>query len=306
MLFVFSSTIAHSDDRVICSGKSSGLYHKVGKAFSTFNLRVSGNILRNKNTDGSADNIVQLDAGLCDFAIIQVDAAFSAYADGDSGINLKPKLLDYIVDSLYLEPIHFLVRSEDRFKNIEQILDGGRIHGWRAKSGHYSSAIYLCSDKLGNSRCDGWPIHEIEEIQNKNDDELVGILEDRLLKYKDIDAIVFTAGAGHRIMKVLVNTPGINLIDTKEFQYSKYPFYRHYSIEAGTYIKGNIGKPNRYASTFATLAVLVANENIPCREILQLRAHLKFIRKNVHGVGIKWISVLDQPDDVVKVRECNP
>ena len=309
-ILALASTETFSNELVICSGRNDGGtgYYSVAEDLSSLFNENSNKMLTNKETRGSADNIDQIKRDLCDFAIIQVDAAFSV--EGKAQLNYSPSILNNIVDSLYLEPIHFLVHKDDRKKDIGKVLRGGKVHGFRAGSGHYSSATYLCSDKKGNLICPEPPVYEIGD-SNFDNIELVEKIKQRLLD-GDIDGIVYTAYAGNPIVTELVNTDGINLIDTDEFPFHEYDFYQRYTIKAGTYINSNRGKSQWDANTFATHAVLVSRENVDCREIRELQLYISELRRaankrdeNDRKDERKWISLLSGlSNQVIKVREC--
>lgn len=286
MLF-FQNANALSDEIRICGGQPGGGYHKTIEMLSTLAAEESDFDIVNVTTSGSVENRSGIIDQHCDFAIIQADVLHNErFAD----------LRRNIVDSIYLEPIHFLVRREDKKDDINNVIVKGSIHGWRHGSGHYHSAIYLCSIGKTFELC---PVAEGDD-ETMSDEQIRDVIMRRLNVDRDINAVVFTGFPGIDIMGPIIGGGGANLIDTDSFPYRKFEYYNEYTIKAGTYIKG--GK--RDAKTFATMALLVSTPDLTCSSSFRkLRSLLDRLRQSGE-TEFAWRSLEDNSDGPIKLAEC--
>ena len=271
----------------ICGGQPGGGYHKTIGILSTLAAKEDDLRIVNVKTSGSVENRSRIIDGNCDYAIIQADVLHN-----DSFAELRRS----IVDSIYLEPIHFLVRAENKRDDINDVIASGRIHGWRHGSGHYHSAIYLCSIAETFELC---PVAEADD-KTLSDEQIRDVVIRRLNVDRDINAVVFTGFPGIDIMGPIIGGGHANLIDTDTFPYEEFKYYEEYTIKAGTYIRG--GK--RDARSFATRALLVSRPDLICSSSFEeLRSLLGQLRR-LNRTGLVWRSLEDAGDGPISLATC--
>ena len=139
-IFLFSSLLAN-DTLLLGSGsKGKGYYalaHSIQKVLKENNCTTE---IRVKETSGSADNLMRLQNGEIDMAIVQNDTAFFA----ENGMFLfhdKPVENIETVISFYKEPI-FIITNQKNINNIYQ-LSNQRINIGLRRSGLQASAKVL-------------------------------------------------------------------------------------------------------------------------------------------------------------------
>jgi TRAP-type uncharacterized transport system substrate-binding protein len=191
---------------VLATGQDQGAYAEFGKRYVQI-LRENGITVRLHSTAGAAENIALLrqPGGDVDIAFVQGGADEQAATARDEGDLVDDGLVS--LGSMFYEPVWLFYRGESatRLLNAPELNRLTQLAGWRVNIGAPGSGVpNLMARLLDANGIDAATIALVREPQTP---AVVGLLEGR------IDAIVFASAPESLLVQMLLQTPGIRLLD---------------------------------------------------------------------------------------------
>ena len=191
---------------VLATGQDQGAYAEFGKRYVEL-LKENGITVHLRKTAGAAENIALLrePGGEVDIAFVQGGADDALPVSIDEGDITDEGLVS--LGSLFYEPVWIFYRSD----SAERLLQGpeltrlNQLAGWRVNIGAPGSGVpSLMNRLLEANRVDPATLTLVRESQTP---AVVGLLDGR------IDAIVFASAPESLLVQMLLQTPGIRLLD---------------------------------------------------------------------------------------------
>jgi len=191
---------------VLATGQDQGAYAEFGKRYVEL-LKENGITVHLRKTAGAAENIALLrePGGEVDIAFVQGGADDALPVSIDEGDIPDEGLVS--LGSLFYEPVWIFYRSD----SAERLLQGpeltrlNQLAGWRVNIGAPGSGVpSLMNRLLEANRVDPATLTLVRESQTP---AVVGLLDGR------IDAIVFASAPESLLVQMLLQTPGIRLLD---------------------------------------------------------------------------------------------
>jgi hypothetical protein len=182
---------------VLATGPEQSAYDEFGKRYAEA-LKRYGITVELLRTEGSSDNLEKLRNGVADLGFVQGGSADIGYDDEESIVSLG---------SLFVEPLWLFYR-EDAVQRLNQgaplsSLTG--LHGWRVNVGTAGSGVpRLFGTLLDINRVERQQLQLSELAQTP---ATVAFLDGQL------DAVVFASAPESLMVQMLLQSPGIRLMD---------------------------------------------------------------------------------------------
>lgn len=182
---------------VLATGPEQSAYDEFGKRYAEA-LKRYGITVELLRTEGSSDNLEKLRNGVADLGFVQGGSADIGYDDEESIVSLG---------SLFVEPLWLFYR-EDAAQRLNQgaplsSLTG--LHGWRVNVGTAGSGVpRLFGTLLDINRVERQQLQLSELAQTP---ATVAFLDGQL------DAVVFASAPESLMVQMLLQSPGIRLMD---------------------------------------------------------------------------------------------
>jgi hypothetical protein len=236
---------------VLATGPEQGAYAEFGKRYAEL-LKADGIKVELRTTQGSAENLKLLrdPASGVDLAFVQggADRKHGPEEDADAGL--------VSLGSMFYEPVWVFYREDARrrllgetpFESLSQ------LPGWRINIGPPGSGIAVLTEKLIESN--HLEAHPPELARLALTPGVVELLEGPL------DAMVFVSAPESLMVQMLLQTPGIGLLDFAQAEaYSRrFPFMSPVTLPRGMVDPGR-DMPPRDVHLVAPTGSLVARES---------------------------------------------
>lgn len=255
---------------VLATGPEQSAYDEFGKryqqALARYGIQVE--LLR---TEGSSDNLQWLRNGRADLGFVQGGSADLGYDDDDAIVSLG---------SLFVEPLWLFYR-EDAARRVapDGVVDSlAQLQGWRVNVGTAGSGVpRLFGTLLDANRIERDSLHLSELAQTP---ATVAFLEGGL------DALVFASAPESLIVQMLLQTPGVRLMNFAQSEaYARRFGYLTPVVLPQGVVDLAANQPERDMRLVAsTTSLLAGADTHPA--ILQLFAHSAV---GLHG-GASWFN----------------
>ena len=213
---------------VLATGQDQGAYAEFGKRYAQI-LKENGIEVRLKKTAGAAENIALLKepGGEVDIAFVQGGADETSTAASDESDLPDDGLV--ALGSLFYEPVWLFYRAESaqRLRKAADLASLTQLAGWRVNIGAPGSGVpNLMAKLLEANRIDPASITLVREPQTP---AVVGLLDG------SIDALVFASAPESLLVQMLLQTPGIALLDfaQSEAYARRFPFLSAVTLPRG-------------------------------------------------------------------------
>jgi TRAP transporter TAXI family solute receptor len=255
---------------VLATGPAQSAYEEFGKRYAEALARY-GIEVELLSTEGSSDNLEKLRTGQADLGFVQGGTADIGYDEEDTLTSLG---------SLFVEPLWLFYREDAarRLRKEPVVRSLAELQGWRVNVGTPGSGV----PRLFNTLLD---VNRIEPGQLKlsrleQTPATVAFLDGEL------DAVVFASAPESLMVQMLLQTPGVKLLDFAQSEaYSRrFGYLTPVSMPQGVVdLAKNI--PARNVRLVASTTSLLAHSNTH-PAILQLFAQTA---TQLHG-GASWFS----------------
>jgi TRAP transporter TAXI family solute receptor len=182
---------------VLATGPAQSAYDEFGKRYADALARY-GITVELLPSEGSSDNLELLRTGKADLGFVQGGSADIGYDDEESIVSLG---------SLFVEPLWLFYREDaaQRLRQTSTVANLADLQGWRVNVGTAGSGVpLLFGTLLDVNRIDHQQLQLSELAQTP---ATVGFLEG------DLDAVVFASAPESLMVQMLLQSPGIHLMD---------------------------------------------------------------------------------------------
>ncbi len=229
---------------VLVTGPQQGAFEAFGEQYRAALAR-QGITLELRSTDGTVDNLKALRAQDGDVSFGFVQGGLVVEGDDAAAEGLVS------LGRLFYEPVWvFHKRSAPRGRAV-RLVD---MAGWRVNVGSPDSGTpQLFTRLLEANRIDP---RRLTLLDANDTDAVIALLEDR------IDAVVFVSAPESQLVQMLLQTPGVNLLDfpQAEAYARRYPFLAAVTLPRGI-VSIDRDIPPRNHPLLATTTSLVARED---------------------------------------------
>jgi TRAP-type uncharacterized transport system substrate-binding protein len=243
---------------VLATGAEQGAYAEFGKRYAAL-LAAHGIAVELRGTAGAAENLQLLrdpDSGV-DLAFVQggADVEYASTADHDAA---NAGLVS--LGSLFHEPVWLFYREASAQRavgkaEIESLADMARPGDWKLNIGAPGSGVPNLVKRLleANRIASG----ALTLVQNPSTPAVVALLAG------DIDALVFASAPESLLVQMLLQTPGVRLLDFPQAEaYSRrFPFLSPVMLPRGV-VDLSRDMPPANIRLIAPTATLVARESL--------------------------------------------
>ncbi|MBY7144879.1 TAXI family TRAP transporter solute-binding subunit [Virgibacillus sp. NKC19-3] len=231
----------------ILTGGTSGTYYPLGGEMAQNISDDTGIQADALSSNASADNVIALQNGEAELAMVQTDVMSNA-VDGVNSFEGEPVDNVLAVGSLFPETIQIVSNADSGIETVED-LEGAAVSVGAPGSGTYVNAEQILE-------VHGLSMDDIN-AQNLDFDESTSGIQDG-----NIDAAFITSGTPTGAVEGLGATVDINIVSMEEDKIDEliemYPYYAEDTIEAGTY-----GPVEEDVTTAAVMAMMVVTDDIP-------------------------------------------
>ena len=256
---------------VLATGIEQGAYAEFGKRYAEL-LKADGITVELRHTQGSAENLKLLrdpHSGV-DLAFVQGGADLEVGTDAEAGL--------VSLGSLFYEPVWVFYRADAERKALGErtLASLAELAGWRVNVGSVGSGVAVLMDKLiAANRVDP---AQLSLMRLSQTDAVVALIEGRL------DALVFIAAPEAPLVQMLLQTPGIKLLDVAQAEaYSRlFPFISPVTLPRGIVDLGHDKPPHDLRLIAPTGTLVARGDTHPALIQLFVQAAAK-----VHG-GAGW------------------
>ncbi len=182
---------------VLATGPAQSAYDEFGKRYADA-LRRYGITVELLPTEGSSENLEKLRSGEADLGFVQGGSADIGYDDEESIVSLG---------SLFVEPLWLFYREDaaQRLNQTPTVASLPALQGWRVNVGTPGSGVpRLFGTLLDVNRVDSRQLQLSELAQTP---ATVAFLDG------EIDALVFASAPESLMVQMLLQSPGIRLMD---------------------------------------------------------------------------------------------
>lgn len=182
---------------VLATGPAQSAYDEFGKRYADA-LRRYGITVELLPTEGSSENLEKLRSGEADLGFVQGGSADIGYDDEESIVSLG---------SLFVEPLWLFYREDaaQRLNRTPTVASLPALQGWRVNVGTPGSGVpRLFGTLLDVNRVDSRQLQLSELAQTP---ATVAFLDG------EIDALVFASAPESLMVQMLLQSPGIRLMD---------------------------------------------------------------------------------------------
>ncbi|GAB3792766.1 TAXI family TRAP transporter solute-binding subunit [Virgibacillus kimchii] len=229
----------------LLTGGTSGTYYPLGGEMASNITNETGIQTDALSSNASADNIIDLQEGEAELALVQTDTVAQA-VDGVGAF--EGNAVDNVVGigSLYPETVQIVTTEDSGIESIED-LEGRTVSVGAPGSGTFFNAEQILE-------VHGLTLDDID-AQNLDFGESTGGIQDG-----NIDAAIITGGTPTGAVEELTASVDVKILPVEQDKIEElvemYPFYAEDTVEAGTY---GIGED---VTTVAVLAMIVATDNL--------------------------------------------
>ncbi len=181
----------------LATGPAQSAYEEFGKRYQKA-LAVDGITVQLLPSEGSSHNLQLLREGKADVAFVQGGTAELQPDDADSLVSLG---------SLFVEPVWIFYRTEsaERTVNTARIDSLRQLRGWRVNVGSEGSGVPKLMERLLDAN--KLPAGSVKMSRLEQTPAVVEFLAGRL------DALVFASAPESLMVQMLLQTPGVQLLD---------------------------------------------------------------------------------------------
>ncbi len=181
----------------LATGPAQSAYEEFGKRYQKA-LAVDGITVQLLPSEGSSHNLQLLREGKADVAFVQGGTAELQPDDADSLVSLG---------SLFVEPVWIFYRTEsaERTVNTARIDSLRQLRGWRVNVGSEGSGVPKLMERLLDAN--KLPAGSVKMSRLEQTPAVVEFLASRL------DALVFASAPESLMVQMLLQTPGVQLLD---------------------------------------------------------------------------------------------
>lgn len=182
---------------VLATGPEQSAYDEFGKRYADA-LKRYGITVELLRTEGSSDNLEMLRTGRADLGFVQGGSADIGYDDEESIVSLG---------SLFVEPLWLFYREDaaQRLNQSPAVASLTALQGWRVNVGTAGSGVpLLFGTLLDVNRVQPEQLRLSEQAQTP---ATVAFLDGEL------DAVVFASAPESVMVQMLLQTPGVRLMD---------------------------------------------------------------------------------------------
>ncbi|MFA1822145.1 TAXI family TRAP transporter solute-binding subunit [Virgibacillus oceani] len=229
----------------LLTGGTSGTYYPLGGEMASNISDATGISTDALSSNASADNIVDLQQGEAELAMVQTDTMAQA-VEGIAGFEGEPVDNVLAIGSLYPETVQIVTTEDSDIESIED-LEGRTVSVGAPGSGTFFNAEQILE-------IHGLTMDDID-AQNLDFGESTGGIQDG-----NIDAAIITGGTPTGAVEELTATVGVKVLPVEQDKIEElveaYPFYAENTIEAGTY------GLEEEVTTVAVLAMIAVADNL--------------------------------------------
>ena len=255
---------------VLATGPAQSAYDEFGKRYADA-LRRYGVTVELLPTEGSSDNLKKLRSGEADLGFVQGGSADIGDNDEESIVSLG---------SLFVEPLWLFYREDaaQRLNQSPTVIKLQELQGWRVNVGTPGSGVpRLFNRLLDVNRIDSRQLRLSEAAQTP---ATVAFLDGK------IDALVFASAPESLMVQMLLQSPGIRLMDFAQSEaYSRRFGYLTPVVMPQGVVDLSRDIPERDVRLVASTTSLLAQANTH-PAILQLFAQTA---THLHG-GASWFN----------------
>ncbi|WP_029413695.1 TAXI family TRAP transporter solute-binding subunit [Acidovorax radicis] len=229
----------------LATGPAQSAYEEFGKRYQKA-LAVDGIEVRLLPSDGSSHNLQLLREGKADVAFVQGGTAELQPDDADQLVSLG---------SLFVEPVWLFYRTDsaERAYNTPRIDSLRQVRGWRVNVGSDGSGVPKLMERLldANKVSPG----SVQMFRLEQTPATVDFLAGKL------DALVFASAPESLMVQMLLQTPGVQLLDFAQHEaYARrFPFLTPVTLPRGVVdLAANV--PTRDVRLVASTTSLLARD----------------------------------------------
>lgn len=204
---------------ILATGPAQSAYEEFGKRYQKA-LAVDGIEVRLLPSDGSSHNLQLLREGKADVAFVQGGTAELQPDDADELVSLG---------SLFVEPVWLFYRAEtaERFYKTPRIDSLRQLRGWRVNVGSDGSGVPKLMERLLDANKVAPGAVQISRLEQTP--ATVEFLAGRL------DALVFASAPESLMVQMLLQTPGVQLLDFAQHEAygRRFPFLKPVTLPRG-------------------------------------------------------------------------
>lgn len=229
----------------LATGPAQSAYEEFGKRYQKA-LAVDGIEVRLLPSEGSSHNLQLLREGKADVAFVQGGTAELQPDDADELVSLG---------SLFVEPVWLFYRTESAARTAQtpRIDSLRQLRGWRVNVGSDGSGVPKLMERL--LEANKLPNGTVEMTRMDQTPATVAFLQGRL------DALVFASAPESLMVQMLLQTPGVQLLDFAQHEaYARrFPFLTPVTLPRGVVdLAANV--PVRDVRLVASTTSLLARE----------------------------------------------
>jgi TRAP transporter TAXI family solute receptor len=243
------------DFLTLLTGGTSGTYYPLGGEMASNISNETGIQTDALSSNASADNIVDLQNGEAELAMVQTDTVAQA-VDGEGAF--EGEEVDNILGlgSLYPETVQIVTTADSGIESVED-LEGMTVSVGAPGSGTFYNAEQILE------------IHDMTmddiDAQNLDFGESTGGIQDG-----NIDAAIITGGTPTGAVEELSATADLRILPVEQDKIDElieqYPFYAEDTIEAGTYgIEEDV-------TTVAVMAMIAVSDSLSDEVVYDITA----------------------------------
>ncbi|SDK87682.1 TAXI family TRAP transporter solute-binding subunit [Lacicoccus qingdaonensis] len=234
------------DFLTLLTGGTSGTYYPLGGEMASNITDETGIQTDALSSNASADNIVDLQAGEADLAMVQTDTVAQA-VEGSGAFEGEAVENVLALGSLYPETVQIVTTADSGIESVED-LEGKSVSVGAPGSGTFYNAEQILE-------IHGLSVEDDIEAQNLDFGESTGGIQDG-----NIDAAIITGGTPTGAVEELTATVDVKILPIEQDKIDElveqYPFYAEDTVESGTYgIEEDV-------TTVAVLAMIAVSDSL--------------------------------------------
>lgn len=233
------------DFLTLLTGGTSGTYYPLGGEMASSISDETGIQTDAISSNASADNIIDLDNGEAELAMVQTDTLDQAL-EGTGVFDGEPVDNILALGSLYPETVQIVTSADSDIESVED------LEGQTVSVGAPGSGTFINAEQILEAH--GLSLEDID-AENLDFGESTGGIQDG-----NIDAAVITGGTPTGAVEELTATVDVRVLpieqDVIEELSEEYPYYAEDIVEAGTYgIEEDV-------TTVAVLAMIAVSDSL--------------------------------------------
>ncbi len=233
------------DFLTLLTGGTSGTYYPLGGEMASNISNETGIQTDALSSNASADNIIDLQAGEADLAMVQTDTIAQA-VDGEGAFEGEAVDNVLALGSLYPETVQIVTTADSGIESVED-LEGQTVSVGAPGSGTFYNAEQILE-------IHGLTMDDID-AQNLDFGESTGGIQDG-----NIDAAIITGGTPTGAVEELTATVDVRILPIEQDRIDElveqYPFYAEDTVASGTY------GIDEDVTTVAVLAMIAVTDSL--------------------------------------------